>query len=402
MSRLARLLPVRAAVLGGMYLIQGLVYGFAGLVLLPALARTEVDVGIQGAILALGGAPWVFKLVLAPVIDRPGGRWGAAHWATAASVVLAAVLGLFALVPTGGSMLGFALAWLATNVVLAFQDVATDALAFDLLAPHERGRATTVMLGAHHLGAEGLAGAWIGRVAARSSIGHALALMALLTAALATLPASMIRSARRTRARTGLSAAVRAVLDDPLARRTLVLTALVFAADVGTAAVNGELLVGELGWTPDEIATRIPMPLLVASLAGYIVAIPVIDRLGHRRVTAVATVALGLLWIGFALARPAWASVDVFLAFVVAQALATSMLYAGVHALLLDATHPELRASQLAVMTATLNLPRLWAPLVAGALVGGTGLAGWFAICGAWQIAMVLVLPRSRDALRAA
>ncbi len=393
---LARLLPVRAAVLGGMYLVQGLVHGFAGLVLLPALTSAKVELSVQTGILALGSAPWVFKLVLAPLIDRPTGRWGAATWATAATVLLAAVLALFALLPPGAKMLPFALGWLAVNALLALQDVAVDALAFDLLAPSERGRATAVMLGAHHLGAEGVAGSWIGRVAAASSLSSALGLMAVLTAALATLPAAMIGTARRARARTGLAEAVRAVLADPLARRTLMFAAIVFAADAATWAVSGQLLVDELGWQPDEIASRLPLPLLAASLAGYALALPVIDRLGHRRVTAIATITLGSLWIGFALAQPWWLSVDFILTFVVAQAVVTSLLYAGVHALLLDATHPELRATQLAVMTSVLNLPRAWAPLLAGALAGGIGLIAWFVICGAWQIAMTFAIPRAR------
>ncbi|MBC8073494.1 MAG: hypothetical protein IAG13_34555, partial [Deltaproteobacteria bacterium] len=161
-------LAVRTSVLGGLYLVQGLVYGFGGLVLLPQLAAAGAPLTHQAGVLALAGVPWVLKLAWAPLLDARIGRWlGAGRIAAVAMATIAA--GLLAIAgidaPTG-AVLPIATAWLVINAALSLQDVATDALAFDLLRPAERGRGVSVMLAAHHLGAEALAGAWIGAVAA--------------------------------------------------------------------------------------------------------------------------------------------------------------------------------------------------------------------------------------------
>lgn len=395
-------LPVRASVLGGLYLVQGLVYGTGGLVLVPQLAAAGVELEHQAGILALAGVPWVLKLAWAPLVDtRAGRRFGAGRIAAVAMATIAAAFAAIACVPEpAGAVLPIALAWLAINAALSLQDVAADALAFDLIAVHERGRVLAVMLGAQHVGAEALAGAWIGAVAASRGLGSALVVLALVVLALASLALAAPRSSPRPRGPLGAAAA--ALLRDRAALAALGICAVVYAADVATSAATGELLVGRLGWSPEEIAARVPMPLLVGSIAGYAIAAVLVDRLGHLRIARASTVLLGGCWLAFALAEPAWTSVGFVQGFIVVQAIATAWLYASVQTLVMDVVHPELRATQLAVLTAVLNLPRVWAPLLAAALVPAIGLTGLFVACGLWQCAVAWPLSamgrRPRDA----
>jgi MFS transporter len=389
-------LLVRASVLGGLYLVQGLVFGAGGLVLLPQLAAMGVHLEHQAAIMALAGVPWVLKLAWAPALDTAAlRRVGAGRIAAVAMATIAAGFVVIATVSDSSAVLPIALAWLLVNAALSLQDVATDALAFDLLAATERGRVTSVMLGAHHVGAELLAGAWIGTVAAARGLGAACVLLAIVVLVLATLGLAMPRGT--TRERAPLVDAIRALLRDRTGAWALGTCALVLAADVATSAATAELLFNHLGWTQDDYVARVPMPLLLGSLAGYAIALPFIDRFGHRRIARLGTIGLGLCWIGFALVRPAWHSPEFMVAFIFVQALVTAWLYAAVHTLVLDVVHPELRATQIAVLTAALNLPRVWAPLVAAAVVPAMGLGGLFAACGVWQIAMALPLATMRS-----
>ncbi|HWB73580.1 MAG TPA: hypothetical protein VG755_01470 [Nannocystaceae bacterium] len=390
-------LAVRASVLGGLYLVQGLVFGVGGLVLLPQLVAAGVQLEHQAAIMALAGVPWVLKLAWAPALDTNAARRvGAGRIAAVAMVTIAAAVALIgALADPSSAVLPIAVLWLVANAALSLQDVATDALAFDLLAAHERGRATAVMLGAHHVGAELLAGAWIGAVAATRGLGAACVLLAIVVLVLATLGLAMPRTSARTH--SSLATAVRALAQDPRGAWALATCGLVLAADVATSAVTGELLINHLGWTQDDYVARVPTPLLLGNLAGYASAVPFIDRFGHPRIARLGTLALGACWIGFALVESRWASPDFMVVFIVVQAFVTAWLYAGVHALILDVVHPELRATQIAVLTAALNLPRVWAPLAAAAAVPSLGLAGLFVACGVWQIAMALPLARMRS-----
>jgi MFS family permease len=390
-------LLLRASVLGGLYLVQGLVFGVGGYVLLPQLAAAGVHLEYQGAIWALVSVPWVLKLAWAvPLDSKAARRIGAGRIAAVAMVTIAAAFLVVArLADPSSSLVALALAWLVANAALSLQDVATDALSFDLLAPQERGRAVAVMLAAHHVGADLLAGKWIGSVAASRGLGASCVLVAIVVLVLATLGLVVPRGSSPVR--NPIGAAIRGLLRDRTSAWALAICALVFAADAATSGVGSELLVNHLGWTQDEVSARVTTPNFTGYLAGYAIAVAFVDRFGHRAVARVSTVALAACWIGFALVEPMWANTDFMMGFIFVQGLVTAWLYTAMHTLILDVVHQDLRATQIAVLTSMLNLPRVWAPLVAAWAVPAMGFAGLFAACGVWQIAMALPLATMRS-----
>jgi MFS family permease len=138
----------KATLLLGLYLSQGLPYGFFTLAL-PVLLR---DAGYSlTAISALGllALPWAFKFLWAPVIDQRGSRraWLLGLQGTA----VAGALVLTQLRPEGSFALLLAAAF-AFNLVAATQDVVTDGLAVRLLGHRERGLGNGLQVGAYRLG----------------------------------------------------------------------------------------------------------------------------------------------------------------------------------------------------------------------------------------------------------
>ncbi|MBX7083874.1 MAG: MFS transporter [Nannocystaceae bacterium] len=380
--------------LGGFYLVQGIVYGYGGFLLLPRLAAAEVGLWVQAAIVSLASVPWVFKLAWGPWIDAPWARRvGPARIAASATAVLAGLLALLVLVRDPASqLLLVASLWLAINVAQSLQDVATDALAFDRVAPVDRGRAWSIMLGAHHIGDGLVIAAVIAPVAARAGLTGATATTAAIVAAIAIaagLPWRRTAAAGPRGARPDLRQAGLALRGSV---RAVIFATVVFAADVLTAAISTEWLTQGLRWSPEAVAERLAWLLAPATLAGYASAAVVLSRWGARRVGAIACVLLGLAWLGFAAAVPLWRTPAFVQGFVVVQAIVTAWVYAASHAVLLDATSPQLRATQFAILTACTNVPRLWAPAVGAAAVAAVGFAGSFALCGAWQIAVALVV----------
>lgn len=140
--------------LAGLYLVQGLPYGLQS-GLLPMLLRAGglslTRVGLAKVLYA----PWLFKLVWAPLVDTRGSPRA---WLTLSTAVLGLVCGLLAALPpveAGQAGLPVIVAGLLLllNLGAAVQDVALDTLAVQLLEPAELGPGNTVQVVAYKLGA---------------------------------------------------------------------------------------------------------------------------------------------------------------------------------------------------------------------------------------------------------
>lgn len=138
--------------LAGLYLVQGLPYGLqSGLlpILLRARGLSLTRVGLAKVLYA----PWLFKLVWAPLVDRRGTPRA---WLVLSTAALGLVCGLLAtLAPTSQATmptptLGLLL---LLNLAAAVQDVALDALAVQLLEPAELGPGNMVQVVAYKVGA---------------------------------------------------------------------------------------------------------------------------------------------------------------------------------------------------------------------------------------------------------
>ncbi|XP_006830950.1 PREDICTED: major facilitator superfamily domain-containing protein 3 [Chrysochloris asiatica] len=144
-----KLLPM-----AGLYLVQGLPYGLQS-GLLPMLLRAG-GLSLTRVGLAKGlYAPWLFKLVWAPLVDTRGSP---RVWLTLSTAALGVLCGLLAVFPPAeGSQVGLSTTaaglLLLLNLGAAVQDVALDTLAVQLLEPSELGPGNTVQVVAYKLGA---------------------------------------------------------------------------------------------------------------------------------------------------------------------------------------------------------------------------------------------------------
>jgi len=140
----------KLALLGGLYLAQGLPYGFftqAMPVVLREMGASLGDISLSSLLLL----PWALKFLWAPLIDRTATRrlWILGLQATA--VTLAGLLALANPAGAGGIRV-LLIAVLLTNLVAATQDIATDGLAVTLLDRDERGLGNGVQVGGYRVG----------------------------------------------------------------------------------------------------------------------------------------------------------------------------------------------------------------------------------------------------------
>lgn len=136
------------ALLGSLYLAQGLPYGFFTQAL-PVLMR-EAGLSLKAiSATSLLFLPWALKFLWAPLVDHLGTR---RQWIV--PLQLATTLGAMLLAfaePQESFLLIFA-AMLLFNLLAAMQDVATDGLAVKLLSTQERGLGNGLQVGAYRIG----------------------------------------------------------------------------------------------------------------------------------------------------------------------------------------------------------------------------------------------------------
>lgn len=138
----------KLGLLGALYLSQGLPYGFftqALPVMMRKSGRSLEEIGLA-SLLAL---PWALKFLWAPWVDRFGLR---KSWIVPLQLLCAVILAGAGWLEPGENFAGLFAVVLLVNAVCATQDIATDGLAVDLLAPHERGLANGLQVGGYRLG----------------------------------------------------------------------------------------------------------------------------------------------------------------------------------------------------------------------------------------------------------
>jgi MFS family permease len=139
--------------LGTLYLSQGLPYGFFTQALPVMLRERGLSLGLIGAT-SLLALPWALKFLWAPFIDRVrstrfGRRRAVILPLQAAAALL--VLGL-AFVDPDAALVALLVSVLLANLIAATQDIATDALAVETLAPAERGWGNGVQVAGYRVG----------------------------------------------------------------------------------------------------------------------------------------------------------------------------------------------------------------------------------------------------------
>lgn len=145
----------RASMLCAMYFAQGVPWGFMTIALVSHLTARGVGDTAAGNLTAIVLVPWTFKLIWGPVIDtmtiRSMGR--RRPWIIGAELMMAvSLLGLLMMGDLTENL--WLLGWMffIHNCFASLQDVATDALAVDILPRGEQGRTNGMMWGSKLIG----------------------------------------------------------------------------------------------------------------------------------------------------------------------------------------------------------------------------------------------------------
>lgn len=138
----------RITLLTGLYLAQGLPFGFFSLALPVLLREAHWSLKALGFLQFLA-LPWGIKFLWAPALDHRGSRRGWLMFFQSSACLMA--LGLALMDLQTDSLILFVAVFLF-NLIAASQDIVTDGLAVRLLGAQERGLANAIQVGAYRLG----------------------------------------------------------------------------------------------------------------------------------------------------------------------------------------------------------------------------------------------------------
>ncbi len=384
--------PLRLTTVTAMYVAQGLQIGLLVTAFPAYMAAHGVSpVAIGGWISALI-LPWTLKLFYSPLMERytilsMGRR---RPWILAGTLGAAAGYAAMALVPDPLGQIGLLSAiMVGGSLFLALQDIATDALAIDIVPLDEQPRANGLMWGGKALGgaAAAAAGTWLfGAV----GVSATFALAGLATLAFAGIPL-LVRERRGERMLPwtagapspeaealqlhGWGAIGRSLVRVVLLPASL-LTALVgFGLNVSQGFFEGfgpVFTVQTLGWTDGGFSNTMAVAKLVGGGVGMVCGGLLVTWLGRTQAIRVAALTLVVVGVAMGLMAPFWGSPLVtqayLLLFVTAKTLATIAYFATCMAL----CWKRVAAVQFGLFMAIGNLGLMTGSALMGPLVEAT------------------------------
>lgn len=310
-----------------LYFAQGFPWGFATIALLAFLSEAGHSKERTATIVTLAILPWTFKFLWAPVIDtfRLPAMGLRRPWIALAQLGMGVTLlgvwstGEFSQDTTLDSI---AMVFFFHNCFASLQDVATDALAVDLLDDSERGRVNGLMWGSKLLGISA-GGAGLGTVIAHSGVETALLLQ---STAIFLILLLVLRFPERTgekrlpwskgsvqttsSVRSGDILAVARELIRAFSTPTTALAALVASlvliAEGLYTPLTTDVFVKKFGWTAEAFSQRQGTFGVLGEVIGALAGGFLCDRFGRRRMAGCGLLLVSATLLTFGLTSSYW------------------------------------------------------------------------------------------------
>ena len=379
--------PLAALMLG---ISSGFPYAMIGATLTTRLAQDGIDKKAVTAF-SLAFLAYNFKFLWAPMVDGLRlpllGRLGQrVSWLVfAGTLVMAAVVWLALLDPKANLML-FAVAAVAVGAAGATYDIVIDAYRIEMLKPEQLGVGSGMSQYGWRIGSVA-AGSLALYVAARGgwSLGYLLcatfALPAMLTGLVLGEPARHVQVSAQRGLRQAWQAAVGPLLEFFRRRGAMLVLLFVLLHKVGDTLANLtlRLLLNDLGFSNDEIATYDVGFGFIAMLAGIFLGGMMYAALGMKRSVLVALILMAVSNLSFAWL--AWAGHSkALLAFTIGfENLASGIGGVVVVAYLSALCNLAFTATQFALLTAAASVVgRVITGTTAGSLIEMMGYVQFY------------------------
>ncbi len=356
----------------------GLVY-----VAIPDWMRSiGVDIKVVGLI-TLAQAPWSFKVLWAPLLDRfvPPALGRRRGWAAIAQVALfATTLVLAGVARHPDSPWVIAALALAIAFAAATQDIAIDAYAVDVLRPDEQGVAVGFRT-ASYLMAMRLAGAFAITFAAWSSWPLVLAIIAVSYLALLAVTVKAPKPEEASEPPRSLREAVWqpfvGFLSRPLALEILAFVILYKLSDVMANALLRPFL-HDMGYNQVDRGVILGLVTWASTAIGALMGGVLTTALGVGRALWIFGVVQALSNLGYVAVALSPVNRSLMLGATGFETFSSGMGTGAFSVLLLRLTQKRFSATQYSLMSSLFALPRILSGPVAGFVVDAVGWVAYF------------------------
>lgn len=401
----------KLGLLGLLYFIQGVPFGFQSKGLKLLLADDASVPMTAVTLLGLLSLPWTIKPVWAPLVDRYGSHTFGRRksWIVPLMALLALALVAAAFTPYPELLVPLLAIVLAMNLFASMQDVPVDGLAIDLLSEEELGAGNAAQVSAYKIGMAVGGSIFIGLLLPRLGwMGGFLALAAI--AAIATLAVSRVSEPPP---RHATSPGARLTFKE-IARRSVwlvrqpggvALVLFVATYKIGEAlsdSVFEPFLQRVLHYSKEDVAF-FALVGQGGSLLGSILGGIVVTRLGLLRGVGVTSVIRAISLVGmWALAAGVIPhSPSIILTLTGLEHLFAGLVTTCMFAFMMSRVDKSIGATHFTLLAAVEVIGKSPAGLVSGALVDGLGWAPVFLIGAALSWAFLGLLVPIRNGLRA-
>jgi PAT family beta-lactamase induction signal transducer AmpG len=339
------------ALLATLYVAQGVPFGFFAQALPAVLRQRGMDLKSIAAT-SLLSLPWALKFAWAPLVDRYGSeRWGRRKTFIVPLQIVSVLLlvGLSQIDPSRATT-ALVVGMFLTNLVFATQDIATDALAVDLLSEESRGLGNGIQVAGYRLGMI-LGGFGLLWTYAKVGLESTYAAMALLLLAL-SLPVMVFREPR--------GVALPAASETPglfawweflrlPGTAAFLLVLCTFKGGESMASMMVKPLLVDQGFSLEDIAILSGFWGFSSSALGALAGGALASRLGRRVTIVLAGLAQSAGIALFALLSRDVVSFEGAIAIVVAEHLTSGMATASLFTAMMDRCRPSRAASDYTV-----------------------------------------------------
>ena len=380
----------RVLTLCALYVAQGIPWGFITVTFVTYLAVEGVAAGQLAFLLTLGTLPWSVKFLWGPIIDRfqfpeMGKR---RPWILIAQSGMIVVLSSMLLIPNMSSNVTVVgVMFLVYNIFTALQDVSTDALAVDVLEPHEFEKVNSYMFTSKAVGGI-IGGAGLGTIIGFVGIKGAIVLQIPILVVIMLVPLFMTERpgeklypwSESTKSDVEGQAIeqnnFREIFNNikiAFSFRSAqlgVLLSLIISLSYFLIPILPLLFVRELGWTEEQFNATKGGVILVVTMLGYMVGGQLGKHFGGKAIIIYAAFSTALITTFWGMNESLWSNGLFMMTVWSLQTFVWAMVSINIYSLMMRITWTEVGGTQFTGYMAMMNLSaiigyQLTAPLAA-------------------------------------
>lgn len=362
-----------------LYFAQGVPEGMLTFGIPAWLAANGKSPGEIAAFAIVAVMPWSFKFILAPLMDRysylPMGR--KRPWILIGQTGLVVSCIYMAYIPDPlNNLTHLMIGAFMVSFFGAFQDVATDGMAIDVIPAEQQAKANGFMWGSKICGISIslAAGSWL-----LNEYGFTEAILAMASAVAIIMLAPILLRERQgekiapwTKGNpseqsaklqiTHWSVLFKSLYKAFSLKNSLLLVLVLFASQGGFKYISTLMpifTVKELGWSNIEYSQNYATAKLIGGLAGMMLGGILIDRFGKKRMMSIYFIAVILLITVLSFSKIYWPDRSFIYAFMLVQNLLYTFACIGIFAIAMQCCWKKVSASQFTLYMTIANLGQM-------------------------------------------